>query len=147
MLVSTAGFSQAKTGKEIYTTYCLACHQQDGHGVPKLNPPLIKTAFVAGDKPTLIEWVLKGSGEEKIPFDGEYYNNNMPPQNFLKDDEMANVLTYIRSSFGNHYSAVTPAEVKAVSGNNCKSLRNLLSKLTNVFTPACLGQWRKHVFY
>lgn len=106
--------SSGKTGKEIYTTYCLACHQQDGKGVPKLNPPLIKTSFVSGDKKTLITWVLKGSGEEKVAIDGEYYNNNMPPQNFLKDDEMSKVLSYIRSSFGNNYPAVSASDVKAV---------------------------------
>ncbi len=116
LLFAGYGFSQSKTttGKEIYTTYCLTCHQQDGKGVPKLNPPLVKTSFVAGDKKTLIEWVLLGSSEEKQPVEGVYYNNNMPPQNFLKDDELAKVLTYIRTSFGNKYSAVTAAEVKAV---------------------------------
>ena len=117
-LVSFYGFSQAKpasaTGKEIYTKYCLTCHQQDGKGVPKLNPPLINTSYVTGDIKTLITWVLKGSGEEKVPIDGNYYNNNMPPQNFLKDEELAKVLTYIRSSFGNKAGAVSAAEVKAV---------------------------------
>ena len=113
LLISSYSFSQTgTTGKDIYTKYCLTCHQQDGKGVPKLNPPLIKTSYVTGDKKTLIQWVLKGSGEEKVPIDGNYYNNNMPPQAFLKDDEMAKVLTYIRSSFGNKLSAVTAAEVK-----------------------------------
>ncbi len=112
------GFAQTKSpaaaGKDIYTKYCLTCHQQDGKGVPRLNPPLLHTSYVTGDKKTLITWVLKGSGEEKVPIDGNYYNNNMPPQNFLKDDEMAKVLTYIRSSFGNKASAVSAADVKAV---------------------------------
>lgn len=111
-------FSQTKTtaatGKDIYAKYCLACHQQDGKGVPRLNPPLINTSYVTGDKKTLITWVLKGSSDEKVPIDGNYYNNNMPPQNFLKDDEMEKVLSYIRSSFGNKASAVTAAEVKMV---------------------------------
>ena len=118
MLISHSVFSQTKataaTGKDIYTKYCLACHQQDGKGVPKLNPPLINTSYVTGDKKTLITWVLKGSGEEKVPIDGNYYNNNMPPQAFLKDDEIAKVLTYIRSSFGNKANAVSAAEVKTV---------------------------------
>ena len=118
MLISHAVFSQTKaaaaTGKDIYIKYCLACHQQDGKGVPKLNPPLINTSYVTGDKKALITWVLKGSGEEKVPIDGNYYNNNMPPQAVLKDDEMAKVLTYIRSSFGNKANAVSAAEVKTV---------------------------------
>lgn len=115
-------FSQAKqstaAGKEIYEKYCLTCHQQDGKGVPKLNPPLINTSYVTGSKKTLIDWVLKGSGEEKVPIDGNYYNNNMPPQNFLKDDEMAKVLTYIRSSFGNKSLAISSTDVKTVRGGS-----------------------------
>ncbi len=118
MAIGHAAFSQtspaSSTGKEVYAKYCLACHQQDGKGVPKLNPPLIKTSYVTGDKKTLITWVLKGSGEEKVPIDGDYYNNNMPPQSFLKDDELAKVLTYIRSSWGNKSSAVSATEVKSV---------------------------------
>lgn len=117
-LLSNFVFSQAKssspTGKDIYEKYCLSCHQQDGKGVPKLNPPLIKTSYVTGDTKTLISWVLRGSGEEKVPIDGNYYNNNMPPQSALKDDELAKVLTYIRSSWGNKAGAVSSAEVKAV---------------------------------
>src|SRR5690349_21634676 len=104
----------AATGKQLYAQYCLTCHQQDGYGVPNLNPPLVKTTYVLGDKKKLIAWVLQGSGEEKVPIDGNYYNNNMPPQAHLKDEEIAKILTYVRSSFGNKASAVSAAEVKAV---------------------------------
>jgi len=102
-----------ENGKKIYEQYCLSCHQADGSGVPKMNPPLIKTSYVTGDKKKLIQWVLQGS-TENIPIDGKTYSNNMPPQNYLKDEELADVLTYIRSSFGNKATAVTEAEVKAV---------------------------------
>ena len=102
------------SGKDIYAKYCLTCHQQNGTGVPNLNPPLIKTSFVLGDKATLITWVHSGSAEEKVPIDGKYYNNNMPPQSFLKDEEMAAVLTYIRTNFGNKASVVTADDVKKV---------------------------------
>jgi mono/diheme cytochrome c family protein len=81
--------------------------------VPRLNPPLIQTSNVKGDKKKLINWVLKGS-VEKVPIDGKTYDNNMPPQDFLKDEEIADVLTYIRNSFGNKASAVTSDEVKTV---------------------------------
>ena len=100
-------------GKALYETYCLTCHQDDGSGVPKLNPPLIKTSYVTGDKKKLITWVLSGT-TEKIAIDGKTYDNNMPAQDYLQDQEIADVLTYIRSSFGNKASAVTVAEVKAV---------------------------------
>ncbi len=100
-------------GKIVYETYCLTCHQDDGAGVPKLNPTLSNTSYTTGDKKKLITWVLKGT-TDKIAIDGKFYSNNMAPQNYLKDEEIADVLTYIRNSFGNKASAVTVAEVKAV---------------------------------
>lgn len=100
-------------GKKVYDAYCLACHQADGGGVPRLNPPLQRTSFVLGDKKKLIEIVLKGMNEE-IEIDGEVYDNNMSAHSFLTDQQVADVLTYVRNSFTNKASAVTPAEVKAV---------------------------------
>ncbi|CAN5456188.1 hypothetical protein BH10BAC2_BH10BAC2_25470 [soil metagenome] len=100
-------------GKALYETYCLSCHQDDGSGVPRLNPPLIQTTWVTGDKKKLVKWVLSGS-TEKVEIDGRYYDNNMPAQDYLKDQEIADVLTYVRSSFGNKSTAVTAAEVKVV---------------------------------
>jgi mono/diheme cytochrome c family protein len=98
-------------GKKVYETYCLACHQADGAGVPRLNPPLSKVDYVTGDKKRLIGIILNGFSEE-VEINGEYYNNVMAPHDFLKDGEIADVLTYIRNSFGNKASAVTEAEVK-----------------------------------
>ncbi|ULQ57218.1 cytochrome c [Flavihumibacter rivuli] len=100
-------------GKEVYTTYCLACHQADGTGVPNLNPPLAKTSWVNGDKKRLINVLLKGLDEE-IEINGEVYSNPMPSHAHLKDQEVADVLTYVRNSFGNKASLITPAEVAAV---------------------------------
>jgi mono/diheme cytochrome c family protein len=100
-------------GKKIYATYCLSCHQVDGSGVPRLNPPLIKTNWVLGDKKRLINVILKGM-DEPIEINGEEYDNVMAPHGFLKDEEVADVLTYIRNSFGNKASVITPAEVKTV---------------------------------
>jgi mono/diheme cytochrome c family protein len=100
-------------GKEVYTSYCLACHQADGSGVPRLNPPLIKTKWVLGDKNELIKVVLKGMSGE-IEVDGDTYHNAMPPHDFLSDQQVADVLTYVRNSFTNKAGAIKPAEVKAV---------------------------------
>lgn len=106
-----AGQSPAQRGKKIYQQYCLTCHQVDGGGVPHMNPPLIKTSYVLGDKHALIQVILNGM-QASVPIDDEYYSNNMPPHNFLKDQEIADVLTFVRSSFGNKASAVTVADVK-----------------------------------
>ncbi|RFM28984.1 c-type cytochrome [Deminuibacter soli] len=105
--------ASAERGKKIYEQYCLACHQVDGTGVPHLNPPLTQTSYVLGDKTALVQVVLKGM-QSSVPIDDEYYSNNMAPHNFLKDQEIADVLTFVRSNFGNKASAVTAAEVKAI---------------------------------
>lgn len=98
-------------GKVVYDTYCLACHMQDGGGAPRMNPPLIKTKFVLGDKKKLIGIVMNGLSGVEV--DGEDYSNVMAPHNFLTDQQIADVLTYVRNSFGNKASAVAVAEVKA----------------------------------
>ena len=100
-----------ENGKKVYQKNCLTCHQANGGGVPKMNPPLINAAFVKGDKKKLIQWVLLGS-TEKVPIDGKYYSNNMPAQANLKDQEIADVLTYIRNSFKNKASGLTAIDVK-----------------------------------
>jgi mono/diheme cytochrome c family protein len=105
--------SSISRGKTVYTQYCLTCHQVDGSGVPNLNPPLIQTKWTLGPKTILIEQVLKGSSG-KVEIDGETFHNTMPPLATLTDQQIADVLTYVRNNFGNKASMVTPAEVKAV---------------------------------
>lgn len=102
---------QIENGKKVYQKNCLTCHQANGGGVPKMNPPLIDAAFVKGDTRKLIQWVLLGS-TQKIPIDGKYYSNNMPSQATLKDQDIADVLTYIRNNFKNKASAIAANEVK-----------------------------------
>ncbi len=101
-------------GKTIYLSRCLACHQVDGGGVPRLNAPLDgASAVIAADKAKLIRIVLKGYSD-RVEIDGEYYSNNMAGHADLKDQQVADVLTYIRNSWSNKASAVTAAEVKAI---------------------------------
>src|SRR5688572_4675277 len=100
-------------GKKVYTQYCAACHQVDGGGVPGLNPPLGKTAHVLGSKTKLIRIILKGMNTHE-EIDGEVYSNIMAPHNHLTDQQIADVLTYVRNSFGNQAVPVTPGDVKYV---------------------------------
>ena len=100
-------------GKKVYNLYCMSCHQVDGGGVPKLNPPLIKTPGVTGNKTKLIQVILKGMDTHE-EINGEVYTNNMAPLDYLTDQQIADVLTYVRKSFGNKASVVTPGEVKSV---------------------------------
>lgn len=104
-------------GKLVYEVNCLSCHQADGGGVPNLNPPLIQTPQLLGSKAALIQVLLKGS-RGQVEIDGERFHNTMPAQAHLTDQQIADVLTYVRNSFGNKASAVTPAEVAAARLKN-----------------------------
>ena len=99
-------------GKLVYESICMACHQSDGGGVPRMNPPLAGTSYVSGDKKILIRIVLKGLKGGEVEIDGDRFENPMPAQqDALTDQQIADVLTYVRNSFGNKGSAVTAAEV------------------------------------
>ena len=105
--------SSVSRGKAVYAKFCLSCHQLDGSGVQDLNPPLIKTKWTLGPKTIMIQQVLKGSSG-KVEIDGDTFRNTMPPLKTLTDQQIADVLTYVRNNFGNKASTVTVAEVKAV---------------------------------
>ena len=100
-------------GKKVYDSVCLACHMRNGTGVPGMHPPITESDFVNGDTEQLIKIVLQGlSGKMEIK--GEVYNSIMPAQAHLSDQEIADVLTFVRGSFGNNSGPITPAEVKKV---------------------------------
>ena len=93
-------------GKAVYDKYCLVCHQADGSGVPNMHPPLGPGSWVGHDPKELVAIMMKGlSG--KIEVNGEVYKNFMPSHALLTDKEIADVLTYIRTSFGNDFEPVT----------------------------------------
>ncbi|WP_281636089.1 copper-containing nitrite reductase [Flavobacterium marginilacus] len=102
---------QIKSGKAIFGTTCFACHQSEGQGVPHAFPPLAKSDFLNADPKRAIQVVIRGlSGE--ITVNGQKINSVMPSQN-LSDEEIADVLTYVYSSWGNNKTVITPAMVKA----------------------------------
>lgn len=100
-------------GGKVYTVYCAACHQRNGMGDSQRFPPLSGSEWVVGDKKKLIEVVLKGL-EGQIEVKGQPYNNIMPQHSFLKDEEIAEVLTHIRTNYGNTASGVSAREVGAI---------------------------------
>lgn len=97
-------------GEQIYSTYCVSCHQKDGKGDGTRFPPLDSSEWVNGDKKRLISILLNGL-EKPITVNGKVFNNVMPKHDFLTDEQLALVLTYIRQNFGNHSSEVTRDEV------------------------------------
>jgi nitrite reductase (NO-forming) len=98
-------------GEQLYSTYCLSCHLDQGQGIEGVYPPLAKSDYLMADKTRSIRQVLYGvSGEIKV--NGKTYNLEMTGFD-LTDEETADVLNYIRNSWGNKGAVVTPAEVKA----------------------------------
>lgn len=100
-------------GENTYYRFCSACHQLNGKGAGGRFPPLVGTDWVTGDKKRLIKVVLNGM-EGSLEIDGKVYNGIMPQHSFLDDREIAEVLTYIRSNFGNEAGPVEIGEVEAV---------------------------------
>jgi len=116
ILASTiAGLGAANAavdGATVYNT-CLPCHQATGAGIPGAFPPLAESEWVNGPVENLIRIQLRGL-MGPITVKGKQYNSVMPPNAAMSDDEIAAVLTYVRSNFGNKSSAVTADQVKAL---------------------------------
>ncbi len=100
-----------KRGQEIYINYCLSCHLEQGEGIEGVYPPLAKSDYLMADKKRSIVQILNGVKGEMV-VNGKTYNLEMPGFD-LSDEEVSDVLNYIRNSWGNKGGAVTPTEVKA----------------------------------
>jgi mono/diheme cytochrome c family protein len=101
-------------GKQIYEQTCLPCHQADAGGVPGMTPPLRKSPYVQGAPARLIGIVLQGLNDG-VEIDGDTYTNPMPPFGAtLKDEDIADVLSYVRSHFGNKAAPIGKLQVSKV---------------------------------
>jgi mono/diheme cytochrome c family protein len=100
-------------GARIYTNTCASCHMVDGSGVSNVQPALDADAVVAGDPNILIRVVLEGPAKV-LPADRPVYSNTMPPFYQLSDQDIADVLTYIRQQYGDKASAIDPSQVAAL---------------------------------
>ena len=113
-IIAVAGNAQNKVnGKKIYETRCLVCHQSDGGGVPNMNPPLDGASNVNGKDIARLVKIIRNGYDERIALDGMYYNNAMTANPDLKEDAIADVLSYIRTSWSNKAGVVTISQVKA----------------------------------
>jgi mono/diheme cytochrome c family protein len=98
----------------VFNMYCRICHQANGMGDGSRFPPLGGSEWVNGDKSRLIGVVLNGL-QGSIQVKGVGYNETMPAHaSYMSNEQVAEVLTYIRKSFGNNSDAVSPAEVASV---------------------------------
>ena len=103
-----------KRGKEAYALYCQNCHMEDGKGITDVNPPLAKADYIKKPAKTLINIILQGQTVDVI-VNGKKYNVIMPSQEYLSDEQIADVLNYVRNSWGNKIPGmIAPAMVKAL---------------------------------
>ena len=100
-----------QAGAAVYAANCAACHQTQGQGIENAFPPLAASDFLMADKNRAIDAVVHGLTGQ-ITVNGKTYNGVMPALG-LSDEEIANVLTFVRNSWGNQGGAVTPTEVRA----------------------------------
>jgi len=91
-------------GKQVYLEQCLACHQADALGVSGMNPPLVKTKFVLGDKNTLVKIVLNGM--KGIEVEGEDYHGVMAPHSDLTDQQIADELFLSPNTVSTHRTRI-----------------------------------------
>jgi mono/diheme cytochrome c family protein len=96
-----------------YARHCLTCHQADGYGVPNLQPAITGGAWVSGDARALILFVMTGGFDSAGRKDSDSHNV-MPAFRQLTDQELAEIVSYIRQKFGNGASAVAATDVAAV---------------------------------
>jgi cytochrome c6 len=96
-----AGGQAGAVGKDIFANNCAACHQPNGEGIEGAFPKLAGNAFVSGDPKLVINTLLNGRG-------------GMPSfRDDLKDDQLAAVASFVRSSWGNTAPPITAAQFTA----------------------------------
>jgi len=104
-------------GKRLYSQNCVVCHQASGQGVAGQFPPLAGSEWVNGSakhgENHLVLLMLHGH-QGPMNVMGGAYNNAMPQWKQLSDDQIAAVLTYIRSDWGNNAPAIDPAFVAGI---------------------------------
>lgn len=117
-------------GMKIFNKNCTACHQTSGMGLPGQFPPVAGSDWVNSKGPSrIIRAVLNGlTGPIKVK-DQAFSNTMVPWKDQLTDEDIANVLTFVRGNkeWGNDATAVTPEQVKAI--------RDKIKAHDGAFTP------------
>lgn len=114
-----AEVTPAMLGKRVFNQICITCHQANAQGVPGVYPPLAGSEWAQGDEQRVIRIVLDGLNGPIHVEDKDFNNVMAPLGSVLRDEQIANVLTYVRSEWGNKAPAVaadTVAKVRAELG-------------------------------
>ena len=125
-IARAATMSLEEFGKRLYSN-CMSCHQSNGRGLPPVYPPLRGSEIVHGDPALLIKIVMHGL-EGKIEVDGQVYNQVMPAAPVKSDEEIAAVLTYVRSAWGNTGGPIDAALVAKVREETQGRLRSFTAR-------------------
>jgi mono/diheme cytochrome c family protein len=106
--------ASASDGGAVYVANCSSCHQTNGQGVSGAFPPLAGNPVVSGNPIAAIA-IVKNGLDGRVVVNGQAYSGIMPRwKGVLSDEQIASVITYIRSSWKNHASGVSAAQVQAV---------------------------------
>ena len=112
--VKVVALTRAQLGKRVFDMTCVTCHQANGLGVPGQYPPLVGSEWAQGSEERAIRIVLHGLNGP-ITVEGKEFNNVMAPLGAaLKDEQIANALSYVRASWGNTAPEVQPETVAKV---------------------------------
>jgi mono/diheme cytochrome c family protein len=105
-----------RDGRNYYTLYCSPCHQGTGQGLAGQYPPLAGSEWVVGEGPNRVARIVLNAVAGPIEVKGTHFDSAaMPPwKPVLSDEQIAAILTYIRSEWGNKAPPVTPEQVKKI---------------------------------
>jgi mono/diheme cytochrome c family protein len=110
----SAKLSRHDLGKKVFLSTCAACHQATGQGIPGQYPPLAGSEWAQGKEERIIRIVLQGLNGP-ITVEGKEFNNVMAPLgSVLKDEQIANVLSFVRQEWGNKAADVEPETVAKI---------------------------------
>lgn len=101
-------------GKQVYQLTCVACHGVDGKGVPGVFPPLVESEWITDDPELPIRIVLHGLMGPVTVGDKQFTNVMAPLGAVLNDQQISDVLTFVRQSFDNDAAPVSPDAVAKV---------------------------------
>lgn len=106
-------------GKAVYEATCLACHQPHGMGLEGLAPPLVGSEWILGPEKRLVRIVMHGV-RGPIRVKKQTFELDMPALGVLEDEQIADVLTYVRREWGHSATTVPTSTVKKIREETAK---------------------------
>lgn len=101
-------------GQKLFAANCALCHQLTGMGIPGQFPPLVASEWVIGNAPNRLIQIVEHGLQGTVHVKSQAYNGQMPPWGpQFSDEQLASILTYIRSEWGNNAPAISKEEVAA----------------------------------